>query len=73
MLCSKHTTSFKKNSPLFYLSPLPPLSDPVHMESVLDLLVFVAVTVYHVNPYQLSALMLAKLLGQDTVEALVYK
>lgn len=49
------------------------LPEPVQMESVLDLLVFVAVTVYKVTPLQLTSLMLSKLLAQDTVEALVYK
>lgn len=43
------------------------------MESALDLLVFVAVTVYKVSPSQLTVLMLSKLLAQEITEALFYK
>ena len=39
----------------------------------MDILLFVAVTVYRVNPLQLTALQLAKLLGQNSIETIVYK
>lgn len=42
------------------------------MDCVMDLLVLVGVAVYHVTPVQLTALMLTKLLAQESVEALAY-
>ncbi len=43
------------------------------MGCVLDLLVFLAQAVFRISPVQLAALMMAKLLAQDTVEALAYR
>ena len=48
-------------------------SEPLPIDSVMDILLLVAVTVYEVNPVQLTLLQLAKLLGQESVETLVYK
>ncbi len=45
----------------------------VQIGCMLDLLLLVAVSVYHVSPVQLTVLMLTKLLAQDTVEALAYR
>lgn len=49
------------------------LSEPLPIDSVMDILMLVAMTVYEVNPLQLTLLQLAKLLGQDSIETLVYK
>lgn len=43
------------------------------MERVMDLLVFVAVSIYQVTPVQLTALMLTKLLAQETIETIAYE
>ena len=49
------------------------LSEPLPIDSVMDILMLVSMTVYEVNPLQLTLLQLAKLLGQDSIETLVYK
>ncbi len=43
------------------------------MKSVMDLLLYVSTSVYHVSPIQLTLLMLTKLLAQEAIEALTYK
>lgn len=57
----------------FPVNPLAPTAKPVHMCCVMDLLLFVATSVYRISPLQLTVLMLVKLLSQDTVEALAYR
>ena len=50
-----------------------PSMEGVEMLCVMDLVLFVAESVYKTSSLQLTALMMAKLLAQDTVEALAYR
>lgn len=54
-------------------SPPLPCAVPVQIESLVDLLVMIATNVYQASPAQLTALMLLKMLGQDTIDSLIYK
>ena len=57
---------------IFLFSTVPP-GGAVDITCVLDLLLLVAVSVYHISPLQLTSLMLAKLLAQNTVDTLAYR
>lgn len=50
-----------------------PLVEPVNMRCIMDLVLFLAQSVYHASPLQLTVLMMAKLLGEDTVETLAHR
>ena len=55
------------------VNPLGPQVEPVHMKRVMDLLLFVAQAVYHTSPLQLTVLMMAKMLAEETVETLAHQ
>ncbi|XP_064382621.1 sorting nexin-14-like [Halichondria panicea] len=50
----------------------PSLGTSVQIDSLMDLVVMLATNVYQVNPLQLTTLMLVKLLGQESIESVVY-
>ena len=63
---------FSASTEDFMILPSPFVA-PVQIDSLMDLVVFVATNVYQVTDVQLATLMLVKLLGQESIESLVYK
>jgi len=48
------------------------LGEPLELSGVMDLLVYMALNVYRVSQWQLTVLLLAKLLGKSTLETFLH-
>ena len=62
-------TSYEQNRKL-YNSQIQ-TGDPVHLNGIMDFLVYMAIHVYKVSSTQLASLLVVKILGQNSIEALV--